>query len=73
MGVASTGHMLGRITYAWGSLVPATCLVGLLMHGGRWYRPHVLQRFDMGGAGTGHMFNRFHFCSWHGRGIDLRP
>ena len=24
MGVAGTGHMFGRIAYAWGSLVPAT-------------------------------------------------
>ena len=26
MGVAGTGHMLDRFTFAWGSLVPATWL-----------------------------------------------
>ena len=72
MGVAGTGHMAYK-DLTWGSLVPATCLIGMLMHGGRWYRPHGLQRFDMGVAGTGHMFDRFHFCSWHVRGIDSRP
>ena len=55
MGVACTGHMAYK-RFTWGSLVLATCLdIGKLMHGGRWYRPHVLQKFYMGVAGTGHM------------------
>jgi hypothetical protein len=47
MGVASTGHMFKE---------------NILMHGGRWYRPHDLQKFGMGVARTGHMFNKITYA-----------
>jgi hypothetical protein len=34
------------------------------MHGGSWYRPHGLTKFDMGVACTGHMLQDLHGSRW---------